>query len=456
MQLDNNLIETIENLSHLVNLQWLDLSFNNITKIEGLSDLTQLRDLCLVNNFISKIENLEGNTNLQVLSLGNNCIEAIDDILYLRQFSNLQALNLKGNPVYDREDFKVAVFAYCNSLKFLDYERIKSIDIKVARDEKQAELLQLEEKEHAIREKKELEKIADERAVILKKANIAGVETVFQDMIREDSEMTKLKNLPNFEGILKQYEKQINDHNKEYINQVLKTYKNKENEDIILNKTLTKLCFVNETESIEIIDKFIKIDVPKFESMLNSIPNKDTNNINAIKQEIKDILLNVRHGLMDLEMTHIEKMNFVINVYEDRIVELMKVNLSHAESYFANLQNLETNYFSQLQEIVGEMLEKIKSDGIDSILPNKREFESLRNMLQDRDAINNCVTVSHDNHVSHIGRLEDSVRDREEKEKKEKIETKNDNEYQRNRQRVSEISIFVEKFAKQFNITIDS
>lgn len=35
LQLDNNVINKIENLAHLVNLKWLDLSFNNIQKIEG-------------------------------------------------------------------------------------------------------------------------------------------------------------------------------------------------------------------------------------------------------------------------------------------------------------------------------------------------------------------------------------------------------------------------------------
>ena len=33
--LDNNVISRIENLGHLTNLIWLDLSFNNISKIEG-------------------------------------------------------------------------------------------------------------------------------------------------------------------------------------------------------------------------------------------------------------------------------------------------------------------------------------------------------------------------------------------------------------------------------------
>ncbi len=39
--LDNNLIERICGIDHLVHLEWLDLSFNRIRKIEGKPDIVQ-------------------------------------------------------------------------------------------------------------------------------------------------------------------------------------------------------------------------------------------------------------------------------------------------------------------------------------------------------------------------------------------------------------------------------
>lgn len=47
MQLDNNIITKIEGLHGLVNLTWLDLSFNMISTIEGLEKCTKLTDLTL-------------------------------------------------------------------------------------------------------------------------------------------------------------------------------------------------------------------------------------------------------------------------------------------------------------------------------------------------------------------------------------------------------------------------
>lgn len=52
-------ITKIENIDTLVNLVWLDLSFNRITKLEGLSSLTKLREAFFVHNKIQKIEGIE-------------------------------------------------------------------------------------------------------------------------------------------------------------------------------------------------------------------------------------------------------------------------------------------------------------------------------------------------------------------------------------------------------------
>ena len=59
----------------LVNLKWLDLSFNSISVIEGLDNLTQLTDLSFSYNRIERITGLDNLKNLQTLSLGKYCHE---------------------------------------------------------------------------------------------------------------------------------------------------------------------------------------------------------------------------------------------------------------------------------------------------------------------------------------------------------------------------------------------
>ena len=72
LQLDNNIIETIENLDHLQCLEWLDLSFNNISEISGLTALTQLTNLSLFSNRVTKLEGMDTLLNLEVLSVGGS------------------------------------------------------------------------------------------------------------------------------------------------------------------------------------------------------------------------------------------------------------------------------------------------------------------------------------------------------------------------------------------------
>merc|ERR1719295_546194 len=377
LRLDNNLIEHIENLGHLVNLEWLDLSFNNISKIEGL----------------------EHNKRLQVLSLGNNCIDSIEDnILYLRQFEQLEALNLKGNPVYDHHDFKTSVFAYCERLKFLDYERVKGQDVIHAKNEKQQQLTEIQEKECGEKKKVEKEKADEVFARLLEKANIDGVNSLFDDMIRDDSEMIRLQNLPGFEQEIKGYKDKLEGLTEGYIENVVTVHHEKRKEDQILVTTLNKVSFQSETHSIGVIHQFENTELEKLTEAVLGMKDQE-----SIDEVVKNRLKTMSDTLMESEMQCVERINFIVNVYEDRITELMKKNLNHAESYFADVQNLENEYHQSLLDLIASILDAIKQNGIDSVIPPLPENESLRNMIMDKEAINNSIALSHDNHISHIG-----------------------------------------------------
>eukprot|EP00488_Nonionellina_sp_1-RS-2012_P000257 TRINITY_DN1073_c0_g1_i2.p1 TRINITY_DN1073_c0_g1~~TRINITY_DN1073_c0_g1_i2.p1 ORF type:complete len:108 (-),score=24.87 TRINITY_DN1073_c0_g1_i2:385-708(-) len=89
--------------------------------------------------------------------------------------------------------------------------------------------------------------------------------------------------------------------------------------------------------------------------------------------------------LMESEIQCVEKINFILNAYEDRITELMKKNLNNAESYFAEIQTLENDYHQKLLHVISSVLDSIKQNGIDSIIEPLPENEALRNMIMDKD-----------------------------------------------------------------------
>ena len=115
-------------LDFLVNLVWLDLSFNKIRHIEGLDALKKLQVLALYQNEIRNIENLDHLKELNVLRVGNNRLHSKEDILYLRRLPNLRTLSIKGNPICRSEDWKSFAVALLPNLTYLEIHPVSQSD----------------------------------------------------------------------------------------------------------------------------------------------------------------------------------------------------------------------------------------------------------------------------------------------------------------------------------------
>eukprot|EP00960_Hanusia_phi_P049833 759816-Hanusia_phi.AAC.5 len=191
LQLDNNIIEKIENISHLTNLEWLDLSFNNIGTIEGLENLVKLTDLR-----IEKLKNLQTLTNLNCLSIGNNQItDVVSAIHYLRPFPNLRILNMQGNPCSKDPEYHMRIIAHLKDIVYVDYRLVDPEQVQSAREHFQDELFEVYEEEK--RKAEEMQKIEEQiqRMQQLKDGNMEGINTLLDEMLKDDTEQEKLKNL---------------------------------------------------------------------------------------------------------------------------------------------------------------------------------------------------------------------------------------------------------------------
>ncbi|CAM9327369.1 unnamed protein product [Chrysoparadoxa australica] len=94
LNLQNNLISRISNLSALPSLIFLDLYSNCIDTLEGgLSSVPTLRVLMVGKNRVKQVTNLERLTKLDVLDLHSNSIEQMGGMDMLR---DLRVLNLAG------------------------------------------------------------------------------------------------------------------------------------------------------------------------------------------------------------------------------------------------------------------------------------------------------------------------------------------------------------------------
>jgi len=112
VKLNNNMLETIQGLptalesamsSPLLNLQWLDLSFNQLVTVEP----ELLRFM-----------------NLKALYLHGNCIRSLPAVDRLRKLPKLLSLTTNGNPIEANKIYRPYIIGAVPSLRSLDHSTI--------------------------------------------------------------------------------------------------------------------------------------------------------------------------------------------------------------------------------------------------------------------------------------------------------------------------------------------
>ena len=88
-------------------------------------------------------------------------------------------------------------------------------------------------------------------------------------------------------------------------------------------------------------------------------------------------------------------------------------------------------------------------DRIENPSLDEGHIEQMRVLLESKETTRGAVQSSHDNHVSHVSKIEDQVRDREEQEKKRKISAAMEFEHNRNRMRCAEIFDLMARFRSE-------
>lgn len=112
VKLNNNMLETLQGLalslevvmiSPIVNLQWIDLSFNQLVTVE---------------------KELERFLNLKALYLHGNCITRISCVERLRRLPKLMSLTLNGNPIESSKQYRPFIIGCLPNLRSLDHSTI--------------------------------------------------------------------------------------------------------------------------------------------------------------------------------------------------------------------------------------------------------------------------------------------------------------------------------------------
>ncbi|CAD8151337.1 unnamed protein product [Paramecium octaurelia] len=107
LEINNNLLQNLSNISHLKNLKQIDLSNNLLQSVHWFSNLTQLTHLFLKNNKIKTIEQLRNLPQLIEVDLECNDLKNVAEVHYLETQSKINIINLFGNPVFEGLQLKI-------------------------------------------------------------------------------------------------------------------------------------------------------------------------------------------------------------------------------------------------------------------------------------------------------------------------------------------------------------
>ena len=146
LNLNNNQIARIEGLEHNTRLKVLDLSANQLTSLEICK--TGILELYLSANKIASLESIQNLESLQALDISYNALanlKGLENRRYLMKIDAqnnnivdyddlepvfignrlLRELNLRNNPIQDKDDYRFAILYRCSELTSLDKHKVQ-------------------------------------------------------------------------------------------------------------------------------------------------------------------------------------------------------------------------------------------------------------------------------------------------------------------------------------------
>lgn len=440
LQMDNNIIEKIEGLDKLVNLEWLDLSFNNIEVIEGLDSLVNLRDLTLFNNRITRIENMENLVDLHVLSIGNNNIKGLENVVYLRHFKNLKTLNLNGNLFCEDTNYRAYVVAHLSHLIYLDFRLIDSATREAALEQYRYAIEELVHNETLAQKQLEESQEEDKKRKLHKDAYVEDLDggNLFDSMLADDPEASKLGALPGVEDIIAIYKEKFLTLCQEMFSFGLKEHQKREEEINTFFTSIGEAREENKNQGVKCIAEYLEYKKKVFQEIANL---NDNFIIERLTSELNDEIMKMWDTLMGLELQLVDQLEETIKDFERNLADMYSAFLEQIRGHMTQMRDIEASHNEKLQDIAVSTLEKLMKNELVDELPDE-----VRMLFVDKDTVMSAVSSSHESRLSKIDNKEDEICTRANQNMQSLIENIHSDEVKRNRKRVAEINNLLDHF----------
>ncbi|KAL2715810.1 dynein regulatory complex subunit 3-like isoform X3 [Vespula squamosa] len=458
LHLSNNIIEKIENLDALVHLKELNLSFNHIKIMENLNHLIELETLLLFNNHISKIEGIDNLHKLHIFSIGNNQITDWEHVMYLRQFKYLYSFNINNNPCTDKNGYQEYLIAFVPQLIYYQYKMIIKEERQSAIIKQQRIISNIEEEEAEKKKRLEEQEAFENLQNLLSKSYVEYLndDTFFWHMFFDDKEGKDLSAVnSDTENAFKEYRKKISSICYEFSEIGLKEQAKRDKEIKLFNDVVNDGKSKVQNDSKDIVDEILD-EKTKIFSQINLLFNVLDDEMDEMDDNVEVVYNWYSHFNDTISKTWTKLMSKEVIIHDQlvEINEVFKVNMTNmieqfletAREHFSQMRNAEADYNDNINTII---LYYISGFGDESKIPSH-----LLDLCGDKETLSNNLAASHDLHLRVIDAREDRMLNRLKTWHNEYCEELNDNENNRHRQKILEITHFLQDVRKQFHSLI--
>jgi len=379
------------------------------------------------------IEGLDSCVALNALSLGNNKIKELDQVGCLRKLPKLNVLNLDGNPLCAL-DYKNYSIAYLKHLKYLDYSLITSDQKEKAEDSYKDDLVELIEKENLEQRAAEFERNQEEKMKDVKAANLLKVDKMLVDMLKDDTEQSKLQLLPFYNKFLEEYTEQHVNRLEKFKADMLALHFDMEAETSAIREALAEMRAEDTESAIGMTNHFLTVRknaIEKFENMHD--PTKQKELLKTLKSKLEAS----QQELMYHEITGLDSFGEMMKSFEITYTAKKGQVINTRQEFFREIEELETTFTEKIREEVQGLLSEFH-DAPGGYQGPKLD-DDLVILLQEKETLLQTVNGSNDLHVGKIVGMEDEMREQFNKRTTHTVETMKNEQREINRMRVLEI-----------------
>ncbi|KAL3160580.1 hypothetical protein ABBQ32_010517 [Trebouxia sp. C0010 RCD-2024] len=350
--------------------------------------------------------------------------------MYLRQFRKLRLVNLAGNPIAAAADYRSYVLSHIKDLTYLDYRRVNAADVAAAIEQHQVstcttcqhmqgllsaaaiggvatgqdEMIELGEKEatEAVAEKESAETAA--HAALMKEANLEGIETLLEDMVKADVEWSKLGQIPGLVDGWTDVKDKVGIATEEFKATMLEQHEKKKSEYLEWSTVVEQALAQKDAAAKDAVLVFQKIKKHVFREVGAREEGGDEQ-IDEALAELRTKRGVLAETLSKLEVETREILLELLAEFDRRYSDIAEIDRGHYTTYFATVREMDNRFYEACNTTALLSLEKYGQDGSDlDALP-----EDARTLLQDKDTLLNAVQASHDAHGTVLDGIEDGL-----------------------------------------------